>query len=180
MGQRMIKTISYVVITFFYRKAYILRRWSNSLRIFNGNKGLCHCCSSQWFGWKLALLPRPLSSCDIKISVVSQWHHAQEMLPTRFQETAQSEQHWHSNADIENFFCGKLKSINACTSSSNTPKDGHERYVLFFKFSSNVCNHSCDARKDWSIIWSAILVQQVMNYTLSPFCIWKCEIVQTH
>ena len=37
----MIKIISYVVIAFFYRKANILHRWSNILRFFNGNKGLC-------------------------------------------------------------------------------------------------------------------------------------------
>ena len=52
----MIKIISYVDIAFFYRKANILRWWSNILRIFNGNKGLCHCCRFNWFGWKLALL----------------------------------------------------------------------------------------------------------------------------
>ena len=27
--------------------------------------------------------------------LISWWHHAQEMLATRFQETTQSEQHWH-------------------------------------------------------------------------------------
>ena len=41
---------------------------------------------------------------------------AEKMLPTLFQVTAQSEQHWHSNADIEGFICHKLKSINKCTS----------------------------------------------------------------
>ena len=52
-----IKIISYVVIaTFLYRKANILCRWSNILRIFYGNKGLCHCCRSYWFRWKLAML----------------------------------------------------------------------------------------------------------------------------
>ena len=49
----MIKIISYV---FCYRKANILRRWSNILHIFYGNKGLCHGCRSYWFWWKLALL----------------------------------------------------------------------------------------------------------------------------
>ena len=52
----MIKIISYVVVAFCYRKANILRRWSNILHIFYGNKGLCHGCRSYWFGWKLALL----------------------------------------------------------------------------------------------------------------------------
>ena len=67
----MIKIISYVVIAFCYRKANILRRWSNILRIFYGNKACVtasdlidsdenlHCCTL------------PLSSCDIEISVVS-------------------------------------------------------------------------------------------------------------
>ena len=40
--------------------------------------------------------------------------YVEEILPTRFQETAQSEQHWHSDADIEGFICRKLKvSTNA-------------------------------------------------------------------
>ena len=47
--------------------------------------------------------------------------HAQERLPTRFQETAQSEQHWHSDADIEGFICRILKIVNECTSRSNMP-----------------------------------------------------------
>ena len=52
----MIKIISYVVVAFFYRKANIQHRWSNILHIFYGNKGLCHCCRSYWFEWKLELL----------------------------------------------------------------------------------------------------------------------------
>ena len=52
----MTKIKSYVVITFCYRKANILQRWSNILHFFYGNKGLCHCCRSYWFRWKLALL----------------------------------------------------------------------------------------------------------------------------
>ena len=64
--------------------------------------------------------------------------YAEEMLPTRFQDTAQSEQHGHSNADIEGFICCKLKSINECTSRSNMPKDGRERYALFFKITSEI------------------------------------------
>ena len=34
-------------------------------------------------------------------AAISWWHYEQEMLPARFQETAQSEQHWHSDADID-------------------------------------------------------------------------------
>ena len=55
-ASQIIKIISYVVITFCYRKANILHRWSNILHIFNWNKGLFHCCRSHWLGWKLALL----------------------------------------------------------------------------------------------------------------------------
>ena len=53
---KMIKIISYVVIAFCYRKENILCRWSNILRIFYGNEGLCQGCRSYWFGWKLGLL----------------------------------------------------------------------------------------------------------------------------
>ena len=42
----MIQIISYIDIAFFYRKANILHMWSNILCIFNGNKGLYHCCRS--------------------------------------------------------------------------------------------------------------------------------------
>ena len=61
------------------------------------------------------------------------------------------------------FICSKLKDINQRTSRLNMPKDGRERYVLFFKITSeikrndDVCNHSGVARKDSSIIWSAIV-----------------------
>ena len=48
----------------------------------------------------------------------------------------------------EGFICSKLKDINECASRSNMPKDGCERYVLFFKSTSNVCNHFGVARKD--------------------------------
>ena len=70
----MIKIIFYVDIVFFYRRQifYVVRRWSYILQRSDGNKGLCHSCRSHWFGWKLALLHAALSSCDIKISVVSQ------------------------------------------------------------------------------------------------------------
>ena len=34
-------------------------------------------------------------------AAISWWHYEQEMLPARFQETAQSEQHWHSDADMD-------------------------------------------------------------------------------
>ena len=70
------QNISNVDIAFFYRKANILRKRSNILPIFNGNKGLCHGFRSHsdlidsnenvhCFTWLL-------SSCDIKISVLSQ------------------------------------------------------------------------------------------------------------
>ena len=68
----MIKIIIYVDIAFFYRKANILHRWSKILHEFYGNKGVCHCCRSHWFRWNLHCFMLPLSSCDIKISVVSQ------------------------------------------------------------------------------------------------------------
>ena len=40
---KMIKIIIYIDIAFFYRKANIIHRWSNILRKFYGNKGVCHC-----------------------------------------------------------------------------------------------------------------------------------------
>ena len=47
----MIKIISSVDIALFYRKANILRRWSNNLCIFfNRNIGLYHGCRSHLFG----------------------------------------------------------------------------------------------------------------------------------
>ena len=36
------------------------------------------------------------------------------------------------------FYCRKLKDIHECTSRSNMPKDGRERYVLFFKITSEI------------------------------------------
>ena len=51
-------------------------------------------------------------------SAAVSWRH---LLPTRFQENAQSEQHWNSDADIEGFICRKVKIINECTSRSNMP-----------------------------------------------------------
>ena len=71
----MIKIISYVVIAFCYRKANILHRWSNILRIFYENKGLCHGCRYYWLGWKLALLHaafeqlRYLNLCCVLVQV---------------------------------------------------------------------------------------------------------------
>ena len=41
-----------------------------------------------------------------------------------------------------------------------------------------MCNHSAVALKDSTIFWSAIVVQQVMNYTLSSWHFKKCEIIQ--
>ena len=54
-------------------------------------------------------------------AAVSWRYHAQEKLLTRFEETAQSEQYGHSNADIEGFICSKLKIFNECTSRLNMP-----------------------------------------------------------
>ena len=81
----------------------------------------------------LPLRQRWQNSCILS-SLLMTTPYAQEMLP----KTAQSEQHWHSDADIEGFICRKLKSINECTSRSNMPKDGRERYVLFFKITSEI------------------------------------------
>ena len=141
------KIISYVVIAFCYRKANILCRWSNILCIFYWKKGLCHCCRSYRFWRKLAIvhylqtvhcwLPLWQNSCIIS-SRLMVTPYAEDMLPLRFQETAQSEQHCLSNADIEGFIYRKLKDINQCTSHSNMPKDGRERYVLFFKITSEI------------------------------------------
>ena len=39
----MIKIIFFVDIAFLYRKANIRHMWSNILRRFYWNKGLCHC-----------------------------------------------------------------------------------------------------------------------------------------
>ena len=66
---QMIKIISYIVIAFCYRKANILCRWCNVLYIFYKNKGLCHCCRSYWFGWKLALLHWILNLCYVSVQV---------------------------------------------------------------------------------------------------------------
>ena len=55
-------------------------------------------------------------------------HHAQEMLHCYiqdFEETAQSEQHCHSDADSEGFICGELNIINECSPQLNMPEDGH-------------------------------------------------------
>ena len=41
-----------------------------------------------------------------------------------------------------------------------------------------MCNHSSVVRKDSSINWSAIVLQQVMNYTLSSLHFEKCKIVR--
>ena len=85
----------------------------------------------------LPLRQRWQNSCILSSSLMTT-PYAEDMLPTRFQETAQSEQHWHSDADIEGFICRKLKDINECSSRSNMPKDGRARYVLFFKITSEI------------------------------------------
>ena len=41
----------------------------------------------------------------------------------------------------------------------------------------DICNYSGVAQKDSSINWSAIVAQQVMNYTLNSLHFEKCEIV---
>ena len=73
---QMIKIISYVVIAFCYRKANILQRWSNILHIFSGNKGLCQYSVTAAdlidSDENLHCFLLTLSSCNIKISVVSQ------------------------------------------------------------------------------------------------------------
>ena len=58
------------------------------------------------------------NSCILNSSLMTT-PYAEEILPTRFQETAQSEQHWHSDVDIKGFICCKLKSIIECTSHLN-------------------------------------------------------------
>ena len=68
----MIKIKSYVVITFCYRKANILQRWSNILHFFYGNKGCVTAADLIDSDENLHCFTRPLSSCNIKISVVSQ------------------------------------------------------------------------------------------------------------
>ena len=52
------KIMFYIVINFFYKKANILRRWSNILHRFYWNKGLCHWqwYRSHWFRGRLELL----------------------------------------------------------------------------------------------------------------------------
>ena len=87
----------------------------------------------------LPLRQRWQNSCILSSRLMTT-PYAEHMLPTRFkfQETLQSEQHWHSDADFEGFICRKLKDINECSSRSNMPKDGRERYVLFFKITSEI------------------------------------------
>ena len=70
----------------------------------------------------LLLMHQPWRRAAFSAAISCQ-QHAQEILPmsVRFQETAQSEQHWHSDAYIEGFICHKLKIITECTSCSNMP-----------------------------------------------------------
>ena len=76
----------------------------------------CHQTVSCCFAWCIND-----GRTDPSSAAVSWRHHEQEMLSARFQETTQSEQHWHSKADMEGFICSKLKIINECTSRSNMP-----------------------------------------------------------
>ena len=85
----------------------------------------------------LPLRQRWQNSCILSSRLMTT-PYAEDMLPTRFQENAQSEQHWHSHADIKGFICRKLKDINECTPCSNMPKDGRERYVLFLKITNDI------------------------------------------
>ena len=68
----MIKIISYVDIAFFYMKANVLLRLSNILRIFKGNKACITAADLIDLDENLNCFTLPLSSCDIKIPVVSQ------------------------------------------------------------------------------------------------------------
>ena len=80
------------------------------------------------------------------ISAAITWlYHAQEMLPMRFQETAQSEpskQHWNSNADIEDLIKSLFVTKSKLTTNAHLlricPEDVRRRYVLFFKITSEI------------------------------------------
>ena len=65
--------------------------------------------------------------------------HAQEMLPTRFQETAQSGQHWHFDAAIKGFICRKLKIIKECT----------RRSIMCWRWARKLCSVLHDYK--WNI-----------------------------
>ena len=86
------------------------------------------------------------------------------------QESAKPEQHWLSNAGIKCFICSKLKMnahlVGIC------PEDMRGRYVLCFIITSKISlvvhhddlgSHSGVPRKDTSIMWSSIVVQQVIS-----------------
>ena len=68
----MIEIISYIVIAFCYRKASILHRWSNILCIFYRNMTCVTSADLIDSDENLHCFKLPLSSCYIKISVVSQ------------------------------------------------------------------------------------------------------------
>ena len=71
----MIKIISYVDIAFFYKKADILLRWSNikySTHFHWEQRSVSWLFDLIDSDENLHCLTRPLSSCDIKISVVTQ------------------------------------------------------------------------------------------------------------
>ena len=55
----------------------------------------------------LPLRQRWQNSC-IFSSCLMTTPYEEEMLPTKFEETAQSEQHWHSDPDIESLICRKV------------------------------------------------------------------------
>ena len=88
----------------------------------------CHtvhrlCTACKWFSAGCCCRCIKDGRPDAAWAAISWRHHwhAQEMLPTRFQKTAQSEQHWYSNTFMEGFICHKLKIINKGTSRLYMP-----------------------------------------------------------
>ena len=97
-------------------------------------------------------------------AAVSWWHHAQEMLATRFQETAQSEQHWHFECGHKRLYLSQTQNYQRMHNSFECAlKMGAEgmfwssKLQVKYKRNDHMCNHSGVARKDSSIIWSAIV-----------------------
>ena len=75
--REMIKIISYVVIAFCHRKANILRRWST---VSTGTKACVTAADLIDSDENLHCFTLPLSSCYIKISIVSQYRCTAEIL----------------------------------------------------------------------------------------------------
>ena len=82
---------------------------------------------------------------------------------------------------IDDFICWELKIINDCTSSSYILWQCAWKlcYVLHNhkenSYAMTTSHHSWVTQKDSSIIWSAIFVQQAMNFTLSSLHYKYCE-----